>query len=338
LFIRCEDIDTNIKDEIRKILGNETNEEEYNQWLGTKRIVILLDGFDEISVNSINNYSNSSQIVQPKQINITFVISTQRHKTAAIAGGNEHINWTVYRCNGIKEHNVVPFVHSRICCNESECTTNEDKVKGICDSLKENNLNHIPLFISLASKLFRDDNSTPTDVYVYDMINRFCDEQLSKLDSVNSTQSTQFFNTLGRFAISNGCVKSIKTTDGKDLIFPEETTETDMNINVMYTIGRSTGLLTRDNTGNRHYAFMHKIIAEFAVAHLIHHHKMWKCIDPLAGENAMIYYFIIRRAIHKKNYDADLFNLHLTYSINNMEVSIDRMKAEAESVITNMYK
>jgi ankyrin repeat protein len=336
LLVRCEDIRTNLTSQIEKIAGSNKNIKKYHKWEcdERKRIVILLDGYDEIAGNGTNDSKNLKEFIERPNKNIVFIMSTQRHKTDAIAGGDNHINWTVVRCVGINEDSIIPFIHSRICCNENGCNKNKNKVEQISAALKKNELDKIPLFILIACQVFeqlcKENNNTTINLDMYDLMNGFYRRQLNKLETVPQT----FLNTLGWFAIISDSVELVNTKTGQELIkikaeqelvasqdystwllFNNETITT-AAIKEMYEIGCSIGLLTRhSNVYNSRYSFMHKTVAEFAAAKLLYDTNLWEQVNSLDIFNSSIlHYYLLMNSINldKTDKDRKLWNVQLS--------------------------
>ncbi len=340
-LIRCEDlVYNNLTQEINDIIGIQKNEDEYNKWQDDdkKRIVILLDGYDEIAGDSTNDNENLKRFVEHRSKNIVLVVSTRRHKMDAIAGGDNHINWTVVRCIGINENSISSFVHTRICgCNETDvCDTNKNNVEQICTALKKNELHQNALFILIVCKLFTtQDLDLDGTLNMYSLMRQFCAKQLNRLKSINPEE---LYKELGWFAIKSDAVESVKTFDQEDLhaclhysednmtlIYRDPKTNVEKtviaNIKKMQSEGCSAGLLYRNSTDVVHQIttnkFMHKTIAEFAVARLLYNAKLWKYVDTLDNEKwSMVHYYLLMHSIYTDDKDDKIWQHQLTYSFN----------------------
>ena len=126
-----------------------------------KRVLILLDGYDESNDNGwriVLHDFNQLELSDPSQLrtlinrtnaNTVLVVSTRTHKTDELIGNKEHL-WSLVKCVGLKRDRVTPFIRSRLCkCGAGKCDC-ENVAKLMHEQLNKNNLGHNPLFIILA--------------------------------------------------------------------------------------------------------------------------------------------------------------------------------------------
>jgi hypothetical protein len=321
LFLfRGKDTCKNIEDAIKQVIGEE-NMKIYKKF--KMRIVILFDAFDEVTKADIDILSFSERF----DSNITFVISARSHKTAdiVIGGENDH-RWSVIRCLGIKTDNVSPMFTS---------FTRFDSVKAekIRTALEVNKLHTSPLFILIAWEVFAEtefDATVNLDMYI--LMCRFYNVQLNRYrlvtnERINDLQ--QFDNSLGWFAIDSEAVENIKTYPDKksfkDYFLANFKLQLDIKLadimdpKDMQHIGCKTGLLSsycKQNSSDIHYSFMHKTVAEFAVAKMLYNMKLWKVADSLhEGKWSKIHYYLLMHSFHTNhNNDNDLWKYQLTYT------------------------
>ena len=96
-----------------------------------------------------------------------------------------------------------------------------------------------------------------------------------------------------------------------------------MELDDIQNIGCETGLLTRyckQNPHDIHYSFMHKTVAEFAVAKLLYNTKMWKYAYTLNyGKWSTIHYYLLMHSIctnNTGNNDDGLWHMQVQFAFN----------------------
>jgi hypothetical protein len=91
-----------------------------------------------------------------------------------------------------------------------------------------------------------------------------------------------------------------------------------MDAEEMYIIGCNVGVLSKESKASRQdarYTFMHKTVAEFAVAKLLYNTKLWKVTDSLHEDKwSMIHYYLLMHSIHTDSNDDDLWKHQLKYT------------------------
>ncbi len=172
-LIRGGDIVDTLDNSIKDIIG-EKNMQTYENLRSKMRILILLDAFDEIATKATNDVHFLANMIKRRQANITFVMSTRRHKTDEImSGGHNEPIWKVVRCNGVRSESVELFFATQ---------TNQESASRIRDGLKENNLHHNPLFILMAYQIYSTEKfHADINLDMYTLLSRFCDGQLNRL-------------------------------------------------------------------------------------------------------------------------------------------------------------
>ncbi len=327
LLIRGGDIDDTLDNAIGEIIGVE-HMPSFIKIKKKLRIVILFDAYDEISAKSSSDV-HFLKIIGRKETNITFVMSTRRHKTDQIlSGGINAPMWQIVRCNGVNSESVKQFLASN---------STEEHVENIYSALKENNLHHNPLFILMARQTFSmEPFKADVNLDMYTLLSKFCNGQLNKLYNVTKQKIDDlepFYNILGWFAIDSEAVEPIHALNvfykqqrllvGFKVRLQEEVNSKNieiMNIKEISAIASDAGLLSincKETVYDKQYSFMHKAVAEFAVARLLYNTKMWKYADTLYEEKwSMPHYYLLSHAINenKQSEDRELWNFQINYS------------------------
>jgi hypothetical protein len=321
LLIRREDARDTIENSVKKIIGDH-NMDEYKKWKAdkTKRIAILVDGFDEMNT-TINNELLS--LSDRKECNVMFLMSTRRHKTDEIVtlGEKRHL-WNVIRCLGIQ--NTAQLF-------ETLSSGNKEKIENIRIALEKNNLQHNPLFMLIAWEIYSKRTLSSENFDMYTLMDDFCGMQFNKYydaGTLKKERLEQFYTTLGFYAVKSDAVEPIETIEVEGTKQPfttalEQITQNNklrlMDIEEMYVIGCNVGFLSvvrKTNDNELKYTFMHKTVAEFAVARLLYNTKLWTVADSLHEDKwSMIHYYLLMHSIHANhNNDNELWKYQLTYA------------------------
>jgi hypothetical protein len=321
----CGTIEETIK---TRIIGDK-NADTYDECKSKMRIVILLDAYDEITIKP----SDFESIITRQETNITFVLSTRPHKLDEIVPDKEDAYvWSVIQCNGIRNEGVTQMF-------ASIATADKHKGDEICAALTRNNLNKNPLFILMSWQVFANEEFEPGTVLdMFTLMSRFYDVQLDKYYTVQKhklDKLEQFYNTLGWYAIHSGAVEPINTlneglnhtTDHFSDKLQQEIKNKHvalMEVEVMHATACNAGLLSANNLRNVHdirYSFMHKTVAEFAVAKLLYNTKLWKVADTLHENKwSMIHYYFLMHSIHTNHHKGKkLWKHQLTYAFINSD-------------------
>ena len=163
-------------------------------------------------------------------------------------------------------------------------------------------------------------------------MSRFYNIQLNRYYTVQKLEIDrleQFHNTLGWHAIHSEAVEPINTLDeGLNHITDRFSVKLQqemknkrvmlMEVEAMYATACDTGLMSANNLNNVHnirYSFMHKTVAEFAVARLLYNTKLWTVADTLHWDTwSMIHYYLLMHSIYTNDNDVELWKGQLTYS------------------------
>ena len=79
------------------------------------RILILLDAYDEITTKATSDVHFLTRMVKRKEANITFLMSTRRHKTDEImSGGHSASFWQIIRSYGVSNESVRQFFEQKM--------------------------------------------------------------------------------------------------------------------------------------------------------------------------------------------------------------------------------
>ncbi len=294
------------------MLENKTNMDEYNRLkVNVKnRIVIVFDGDDKIVENRI--FINFLEKFRRK--NITYVLSTRRHRTGNIIKKDNHKDWQIVRCLGMTAQCSKRLIHKYLCVKGCERMYNNDVMREtIYEALEKNNLHLIPQFILMACDVHIDPKTrSPTHLDMYTVTNAYCESQLNKAATGGNLEYwNQFYNALGYYAIISKTVKSISAFDGKDLetkltyhgeylsftniFYPKYISV--MREERMLGIAINAGLLynRRVNANTFETEFVSTTIAEFAVAKLLFNSSIWEIADCLADHKwSMVQYYLLR--------------------------------------------
>jgi hypothetical protein len=325
LLLRREDINSDtFEHSIKHIIG-EHNFTEYKQMKEDrdKRIVILVDGYDEMNERAATELRTF--VNQPRECdNLVFVITTRRHKTDEIvSSGYNQQNWCVLCCHGLADNSVVAFFNYLACTEDDR-----HKVSAVQAQLERIHFEHIPLFILIAWELCaHKDVDINTTLDRYALMRDFCNLQLEKYYDtavLKTHKLEQFYNTLGWYAIRSETVEPIKTQ--KSLLRRQQhftdtlQEEIDkkaiplMDTEEMFAIACNIGLISWNYTNENRYTFTHKTVAEYAVAQLLYNTQLWTVADSLCDEKwSMIHYYLLMHSIYT-NSDGELWAAQLMYS------------------------
>jgi hypothetical protein len=322
ILIRREDACDTIEKSIEKIVRDH-NIDEYKELKANKakRIVILVDGFDEMNTNITKELVT---VTKRSECNVTFIISTRRHKTEEIVSRSDKELWNVIRCLGISTATDL-FATLKL--------TDGANIDKICSALKKNNLQHNPLFILIAWEVYSKRSSTNDDLDMFTLMNGFYILQFEKyydVELLDKDKLERFFTTLGWYAVTSEAVEPIRTVgssfSNRGEFFQtalqravEQNKINLMDLEEMFVIGCNVGFLFQENKANGQdmkYYFMHKTVAEFAVAKMLYNTKSWTVADTLQwGKWSMIHYYLLMHSIYTNNEDTELWTHQLNYSI-----------------------
>ncbi len=301
----------NIEDEIKRIIEDECID-KYKEWRKKKRIVILFDAFDEAAANV-----NYMRFRRTTDHNITLVVSARRHKTKDLIPGQiDAHDWRVIRCLGLQNLEVERMF---------ETLPDPSKTAKIRAALEKNNLHQSPLFILFAQEIFLntafDEN---TILNQYTLMSRFYDYHLKRYKGEafkGANRLQEFENALGCFAIDSGAFENIYTPKLKDVTEDarQKLKNALTNLKVQQKIddkmmdswketASDVGLLFDEycsrNGQESRYSFVHKIIAEFFIAKLLHNSKLGKYANTLSGDSwSLIEYYLLMSDIDEKKQD-----------------------------------
>lgn len=323
-LLKGEDIVNSIDDTIKAIIGAD-NVNIYDKWKKKMRIVILLDGYDEIWSNLTQN-PHFLDIRKRPEKNITFAVSARTDKIGEIVGGGRNAHkWNIIRCKGIQNDCVAQLFVS---LNEAD----NHKRHKILNALQLQNLHQNPLFIFIALEVFAEkDYNSNIELSMYSLMTRLYDNQVDKYVDITKefdVDNDRFANTLGWYAIDSGAVELVNTVNESFKPRFEENFRLRqavdkklanlMDVGSLCSTACKTGLLTRfskQNLLDLDYTFLHKTVAEYAVAKLLYNTNMWLQAHPLNQEDgSMVQYYVLQHSICMNNNDTELWNVQLEYS------------------------
>ncbi len=178
LFLQLNRVLGNVEDAIYQLIGDEYKN-DFNMYLQTKRVLLLLDGYDEYK-GSVDQFALqwpvNIECQKKRKHNLVVVVTTRRHKTDEIV--NQDCNtWRVFRLCGLQSATVINVMHNQIC--GSQCIVNECKrqlrIENLHKQLRQNKISNHPLFLLMVCQMAKgqDDSMNLRMFTTYDIVNNF---------------------------------------------------------------------------------------------------------------------------------------------------------------------